>query len=159
MAWLKGAVYRDRSFRSAQGIRIPIDPPRADGSPGLSWTDLLDAEPTRPSYQLLHHWTRCFQRRAGRLLGSLVPAADWCAIELQTLADLLETEDFSGFRASPLVLAAGLYSLLPLPVRADPSVDVSLSDLVRVLSAHRLPLSHQVLRASSGHIRYDTLVL
>ena len=156
---MKGATYRDRAFRSEQGIRIPSDPPRADGSPGLGWTDLLDSEPTRPGHQLLHHWTRDFHRRAGRLLGALVPASDWCAIELKTLAGLLETEDFSGFRASPLVLAAGLYSLLPLPRSADPSVDVSLSDLVRVLSAHRLPLSHQVLRASSGQIRYDTLVL
>ena len=154
LAWLRGAPFRDQAFLREQGIVIPTDPT-------VCWTDLVDQEPIQPGYQLLHRWTRDFQRRASRLLETLVPAANWGAIELKTLAHLLEAEEFSGFRASPLVLAGGLLALLPLPRAPDTdiSAEACLSDLLRVLSARRLPLSHQVLRVSSGRIRYDTLVL
>jgi hypothetical protein len=153
LAWLHGTPFRDREFLVSQGVPVP----EADVT--MSWSDLLDSEPTRPSYQLLFHWVRDYQRRAATLLTSLVPSADRRDIELKTLAYLLEREEFSVFRASPLVLATGLLHLLSEARQPDPSVELSLSELVRILSARQLPRSHQVLRVSGGRIRYDTIVV
>jgi len=152
LAWLHGTPVRDRTFLVGHALVIPVE------DKTLSWSDLLDCEPTRPSYQLLFRWARDFQRRAASFLEHLVPAADWCALDLQNLAHLLEGEAFSAFRASPVVLAAGLLHLLPRP-GPDPSTIECLSELVRMLCARRLPPSHQILRVSGGRFRYDTLVV
>lgn len=156
LGWcLKGASSRCRAFFQEQGIAHP------QPEPLTAWSDLLDAERTRPGYQLLCRWVRSFALRALRVLPTLLAACLFLGANLKQVAERL-----GGFRAVPprawpLVVALGLFWVLQehQGTGSPPPWEHLLWDLVGYLTSRPLPPSHKLRRASGGRVIYDVLTI
>ena len=152
---LGGARCRSRSFLVEHGV----DHPAPEGL--ISWTDLLDAERTRPGYQLLSRWERVFTLRAKRSVARLVYVCIALGCDFKReVANSLSSLASVPRSARALAVALGLWrSIVQATSTCGSEVELRAAfvSLVTHLTFRPLPPSHRLRRAFSEAVIYDAL--
>jgi len=141
MAGIDGISLRSFSFYEEAGL-VPFGC-KERHQEGISWSDLLEAEPLNPSYQLFHQWQKRFSERAQSWLRCLLVACVLAGCDLHVcLGESLESFGKCPKGLHPLLLATGLVGLLQeRPVR------LCLGETVRLLCGSQIG-THKPLRAA-----------
>ena len=140
-AWLRGVACCRVDFLDEQQIPRPVHDALT------CWSDLVDLEPTRPSYRLLRRWGCVFNRRALRFIPVLVHACTGRRCDFKReVAECLTTLSCVPRRARPLAVALGLWRALQQATSTS-GPDVELEYALFTLSGF---LTQRPLLASHG---------
>lgn len=151
---LGGQSSRSRPFLVQAGIEHPAP------EVGVSWTDLLDAERTRPGYQTLSRWTRRFSARARKRVAHLVQTCIGTEVDFKRdVAECLSSLTSVPRYARALAVVVGLWRAI-LQTSATAPVDLyeALDSVVPHLCNRVLEPSHKLRRAFSDDLIYDSMV-
>lgn len=156
-AWLRGAACRSVDFLIEQQIPRPLQEALT------CWSDLVDAEPTRPGYRLMHRWGCVFSRRALRAIPAMVHACISLRCDFKReVAECLTTLSLVPRRARPLAVALGLWRAMQQATStsgAAVELESALLTLSGFLAQRPLRASHGLRRASGDSLVYDTLAM